>query len=82
MGPAELMQLVDAAPNVALRSGWESGVAVLARLSWRDCRARGIEVLYVTARRLGVGRDCCVDWRPAAASFRGSRSNASTARNS
>src|SRR5258707_2065681 len=33
--------------------------------SWRlgaDCRARGIEVLYVTARRLGVGRDCCVDW--------------------
>jgi len=42
MDLAELMQLVDAAPNVALRSGWESGVAVLAPLSWRDCRARGI----------------------------------------
>jgi len=42
MGLAELMQLVDAAPNVALRSRWESGVAVLARLSWSDCRARGI----------------------------------------
>jgi hypothetical protein len=39
---------------------------------WHDCRGAIVaqaefEVLDVAARRSGVGRDCCVDWRAAAA---------------
>src|SRR5437879_4224565 len=63
--------------DVARRSGWEDSDnqdGNPASRHWHDRRgvsvAQGtIEGLIAAARRSGVGRDCRVDWRPAAASL-------------